>query len=416
MRGTSNTIANYVAGNSLVPAAVNDHVKLITTADDDLLFDLLALEPPAAATPTNVRVVFLPLNPGASVRGDGAARNVKIQPMRVLRSSVSNSYPREILSAVLAMEYVLALPSVPSAGNWGMLLLYAELSYVDTSNPTKGTQVSFNWAVPSYVAFASAPNWGTLPANTSTVWRIPIKYVKNVAAATTVSQEDIFDIEPDATYLGNVRNRVSAKFSGVQIKRAYSTNQNPKNLIAGGSSAFNANPLSSTVTPAVVWRDDIDLVVMEILVPEEVTGGTSAAPVDVTLDTSRDWRKANFSATWCIRTLGAGAGHLGEESSNVGSAASRSHPSDEHAIYVTIGQTHETYAGAGTFYMVGMVTIGTTVSLSGAANPNWATTGDYFMLMVDTSTGALKLRRNITGTSDGGPIWIKLEAFFGNGR
>lgn len=288
---------------------------------------------------------------------------------------------------------------------------------MDPTDVTKGTQVTLNWApAPAYVAFASAANFATLPAQVDGSWKVPLKYVKNVAGATTVSQEDIIDIEPDSTYAGNLRTRLAEKVSGVSFGRVYSTNQNPKNLVSGGSSAFNANALTSTKTPAAMWRNDVDFVVRSALIPEEVTGGTTGADVDVTLDTSRDWRKANFKCAWNIRTTGAGNGYFGEESTNIGAAASRSHPVDTSALYLTVGQTHETYAGGGTFYAAGIVTVGTTVSLSGAAAPDWASAGDYFMLIADTATGALKFRRKVTGSSAGGPIYLWIEAEFPNAR
>lgn len=120
--------------------------------------------------------------------------------MRVLRSSTSNASPRDVLSAVISTETTKAMPTVATAGLWGFELLYAQITYVDSSDVTKGTQVTLNWApAPTYVAFASAANFATLPSNTSTSWNVPLKYVKNVAAATTIGQEDIIDVEPDAT-------------------------------------------------------------------------------------------------------------------------------------------------------------------------------------------------------------------------
>lgn len=54
-RGTSNTGAGYLSGEALPPDAINDMLSLVNSADDDLMYELTGLNPPAAASATNVR-------------------------------------------------------------------------------------------------------------------------------------------------------------------------------------------------------------------------------------------------------------------------------------------------------------------------------------------------------------------------
>lgn len=212
-----------------------------------------------------------------------------------------------------------------------------------------------------------------------------------------------------------MRKRLAAKLTGITVTRPYSANQNPKNLVTGGSSAFNANALSSTKTPAVVWRNELEKVELEILIPEENTGGTSAAATYVTIDTSRDWRKANFKAFWSVAAVGAGNSYFGEESANTGSASTRQMPADV-SLYLTAGQSWEEHPALAGYRIAGVITFGTTTSANGGATPDWVTAADTFALVVDNTTGELKFRRVVTGSSAGAPVWVVLEAYFSHGR
>lgn len=419
MRSTPNIVANYATGTTFPAAAANDIATIVASADDDALYELTGLEPPASASTTNVNVGFIPLRSGPVVFGNAGARGVVVAPMRILRSSTDNAYPRALLSGVISTDTPVALPTVAPAGKWGLELLYAQLTYVDASNPTKGTAVTLNWAPsPTYVVFANAANAAALPANTSTSWNVPICYVKNVAGATTVALEDIVAAPPSiAGALPNLRQRIAQKFSGLRVQRGYCNAQNnPTRLLTGGASAYatGTQTLTSTRTPATVGRSSVDCEIREFLIPKEVTGGTSGVEQSFVIDDTRDWRKGNFKAEWCISNS---AVYFGEDDDSTGTAASRQFPATATsgvAAYLTFGQSHEVLGGIATYYSAGSVDQPLPALNGGTAyftNP-----ADYVRLAVDTSTGYLKLLRSIAGTGAGNQIYIVLTAFFPNAR
>jgi hypothetical protein len=426
MRGTTNTGAGYVQGEVFEEDAANDLIKVAVEADDNILAELLALEPPAAVTSTTPRVGFIPLRTGPIVYGDAAARNVNVYPLRVIRSSIDNAKPREMLSGVTLTTTTVAVPAVVGAGLWRLELLYAQLAYVDATDPTKGTTVTLAFA-PTAAGnpVAGDPSFASLPANTSTTWNVPIAYVKNIGGATTIANEDILEYPPSAAGLQN-QHHLSGNHSGIDARRAFSMDNNhPGEMVDGGASVFaaGATKLTSTVTPAVVGRHNLEHVKREILIPKEITAGTAGVTTDTVIDDSRDWRGANFLAHWILPATTTGA-YFGEDDASNGTSATRQAPCVIDAggvgissVHITAGQSWEV-AAAGVFagaLVAGECQTSTVVNAATTAMGWLAATGNIG-LTVDAATGALRFTRNLTGAAAGAPVWCVVEAWFGNHR
>ena len=434
MRGTPNTVDGLVAGSPFTPAEANDLIDLLTSADDDALYELLHLDPPPAATSTNVNVGYTPLLDGVPlVIGNAASRKVTVGPGRFFRSATDNTNLRAIASAVSILPVDVNMPAVAPGGQWGFELLYAQLTYVDPSFPTKGMTVRFYFAnSPAYVVFANAPNFATLPANTSTSWNIPLRYVRNVAGDTIQPQKTILDCPPPVTggIAGNLRRRILAKLSGVDARRAYSSaNQDPTKLVTGGSSAYAAGGssqiLTSTIIPAILGWHGGDVVIREIPIPCEVTGGTAGAPVATVVDDTRDWRGANFLSFW-FHARAVTNNFFGEDDTTHGTAESRHAPTFASTyasagtdVYVCAGQSWDSCTPSATLgagFWAAQIGDDQKNPPMNHTEAIWIT-GSGAGLIVDPSTGALMFLNKLAGgPSSGAVVWVVLVAFFSNHR
>ena len=142
MRGTANTRADHVGGSALAAPLIVDETTILTSADDDAIFELLDLEPPAAASPTNVNVGFVPQRSGPAVVGDAAALQITVRPIRVARSSTDNAKPRDLVSGALLASATVLLPALPAAGRWRADLVYAQVAYTNPRLPPPGATVT----------------------------------------------------------------------------------------------------------------------------------------------------------------------------------------------------------------------------------------------------------------------------------
>jgi hypothetical protein len=431
MRGSPNFVDTFSSGDPLPSALVDDLVDIVVSAGDDALFDIIPIDPPALASDTNVNVGFIPLRLGYPVVGDAAARQVTVKPVRVVRSSTTLSLPRGAASAVSAADTVVAQPAAAGPGLWGLDLLYARLQYADAANPPKGLTVTFLFATPAaYLSTAGAPGIAALPANSSGSWNVPLAYVKNVNGATTVPQSYVLDVPAgvvSSTNLGNLRNR----FAPHRARRAYSSANNAlAALVTGGSSQFNSasDRLTSTQTPAVLGRQGIDFETREILIPPQVTGGTSGVLSHTVIDDTRDWRGANFLSFWTIAA--DNTRHFGEDDPGLGSTITVQPTQMDGlvgapALFQSVGQSHVAIdpAGSGGFSSFNggsalwAANVGYDVSNSpsnGVTQP--VPTGNVVGLTVDASTGTLKFSRKHSGVSAGPAIYIVLFAFFSRAR
>jgi hypothetical protein len=420
MRSTANILASYLTGSPLPPNAVNDVGSLLASADDEAVFELIGIEPPPSASSTNVNVGYIPLRRGPLVVGSGSAREVTVLPMRAIRSSTSNASPRDCLSAVLSAPSTKTLPAAPSAGNWGIELLYAQIAYVDSSHPTKGTSVTLHWATsPTYVSTASAPNFATLPANTSTTWNVPIRYVKNVAGTTSIADDDIFEVPPAiGSTLGNLSHLIRARLGGINYQRGYHpANNDPVNLVSGGSSPY-ANGLfilDPTVTPTGIRRGENHLEIRDFMLTHRLLSRTNGADATVVLDSTLDWRYANFLVMWNLgRTT-----HVYCSEEDLSLFVTRNIPGSYddttgfQPIFITTG--HSFLAASPATIEVCRVSQDSTksVPINGGTYPY---ASGYLKLQVNHTTGNLELVKNIPGTAgtDGMAGWLVVMAFFPN--
>lgn len=433
-RGTANTGAGKVAGNTFKAETANDLLEIAIFADDDALCEMLGFEPPAGVTATTPRVAFVALRGGPVFTGDAAARNVNVAPMRGFRSSISNAAPREMLSALSLATTTVAMPAVVGGGLWRLELLYAQVAYVDSAFPEKGTTLTFAFApTAAGAAVAGAPTVATLPANTSTTWNIPLAYVKNVGGAVAIANEDILPVPWAADGGGAiipVQRYIGAQKSGIDARRSRAVSLNhPVDLVSGGSSALAAfadTRITSTNTPISLARAGVEFAIREILIPKDITGGTGGVETATIIDDTRDWRGANFYSLWLFPNSVAASNYFAEDDAGLGVAASTVFP------YFTVNAGVGTYAAthfahgqswrafttalhpAGTDFTAAEVATGT--SINGGANYLGLGAGDYAGLTVDPTTGVMKWRRIIAGAGAGGPITILLVAVFGNHR
>lgn len=418
--GTANLKSTLVTGNTLAAEQVDDLSTLVSRADDESLYDLIDLEPPAAATATNVNVGYVALRSGPLVTPDAFSRLVWVAPSRWCRSSISTVTPRRMLSATLDGISSIAMPTAAPFGKWGIELLYAQLAYVDPTEPAKGAQVTFHWATaPTYVNTGTAATPAVLPANTSTTWNVPVAYVKNIAGATAPTQHDILSPTPSTAggLDGKLRRRIGA--GSIDARRGYSSSAQSLATLAA------ANAITNAVTPAKVNKGDAELVVRSFNIPASMTGA-SGGVVYTDLDDTRDWRNATFTSFWNIACLSGAVIplYLGEEDAATGAATDRQAPvSLNNAVfpaqYTLWGQSFEEWpapwvghSNAGTAAVTGTngtsPTSGTPFFQANATNS--------ISLAVETSTGKLQMRRDITAAVAGGPVSILLFATFPNSR
>ena len=438
-RGTANTAAGKATGDALAAATANDVLTTLVSSDDDALYELLDFEPPAGVTSTTPRVGFIPLRNGPVVTGDIAARTVTVAPTRAFRSSVSNATPRAMLSATSFTTTQVNMPTVSAAGQWTWELLYAELTYVNSAKPEMGTQVQFYFA-PSVAttSTATAPSLAALPANTATLWNVPIAWVKNLGGATTIANEDIIEYQAVAVagFAQEPQPRIAAKKIGVDARRAYSSaNNDPTKLVNGSTSQWltkgTEQKITSTITSVSAGRHNVEWVRREILIPAGPaaatggTAGTGGAALEIVVDDTRDWRGANFRVeSWISATA---AHNFSEEDASVtafrGLPVLAASPSVAGvSMHVSIGNSWLAYtpgAAFGSAFWAAVIALDADVpgagSRNGVANVHLAS-GDGWALKVDSTTGALIFWSKRAGASSGPPIWMIVEAWFGNHR
>lgn len=425
--GTTNTKSTLVDGNTLPAAEVDDLATLLARADDEVLFDLYDIEPPSGASATNVNVGYIPLRTGPIVLPIGGSHGVIVQPARWCRSSTDNAQPRRMLSGTVNAQTIVTLPTAPSAGLWGIELLYAQLAYIDATDPAKGTQVTFNWAPsPTYVALANAANIATLPANTSTTWNIPVAYVRNYAGMTFANARDILSPTPSTSggKDGKLRRRIQAAGGGINAHRGYaSTTQALATLVAANTVITSSN------THPGVHKGDSEVVVRTFNFPATMTGSTAGVGTFTDVDDTRDWRNATFLSFISVAAASGGVVqplYLGEEQSTTGAATDRQAPLLTMSAWYPplFGQSFETYPGTPGKSLVGIATssAGIVPPLNAGVQPFFAASpasgNEALGLVVDSTTGVLQLFRNVpaAGVSGGagGPVSIFLIATFPN--
>lgn len=437
MRGNSNFNNALVQGNVLPSNLVNNAENILTSADDDATYELFELEPPIMAGLSTVNVAFSPLREGKFVLEDAGARQVTVEPMRVIRSSSDNSLPRAVISATVNEATVVACGTIPAAGDWGFDLLYAELTYVDASDAVKGTQVNFFWAQPVYAAFAAAGPFGTLPTNTSTAWYVPIAYVRVYAGQTAIAAKDIIEIPPDVDsgFVRELQLRINAGKSSSDIRRGYSSaNNSPETLTNGGTSAWiSGSPppgdqtiLLKTSTPIVVGRRNVECVRREFVFPAAVSGygmsGTGGVQTMV-IDDTRDWRGANFKVEMFHPDLTNV--QFGEDDPSLPYTRIFPVMADTGAAftacyyYAVVGNswvaTNPGIASAGSQFWAAFFGANADVKGIGPINgqPDFISVGEACGMYVDSTTGVLTWWTNRSATA-GPPAWILVEAWFSN--
>ena len=420
--GTANLRSTSAIGDVITPEMANDLATLAAHSDDEALFDLYDLEPPAAATATNVNVGYIPLEGGGVVQPHATGRSVDVMPVRVARSSTSNATPRAMLSAVSGALTTVAMPAAPSATNWGLELLYAQLSLVTPTDPSKGAQVTFLWAPsPAYVASSLAGNAAALPANTSTTWNVPLMYVRNYYGQTSVAAHDLISVGPLAALSpdGKMRRRVGAAAGTIHARRGYaSALQSVATLLA-------ANAISTTVTPSKAHREDLETVFRVFKIDASLTVGTSGSTFYFDLDDTRDWRKGDFVSFWLVPGTTVPTFLFGEEDAASGTSATRQLPTstaetspsaNANAHYLQFGQSFEPWQGSGSYARVGAA-FGTGSTDQGAVpllGAPYYSAPSNIAVVVDMSTGKLRLAVNIAGSGNGSPVTIFMFATFGN--
>ena len=414
--GTTNLKSTATTGDVLPAEQVDDLSTLIARADDESLYDLIDLEPPAAATSTSVNTGYIPLRSGPLVTPDAFSRIVWVAPARWCRSSTSTVTPRRMLSSTVDGNVSIAMPTIAPFGKWRIELLYAQLAYANPTDPTKGTTVSFLWATsPVDANLGSAAAVATLPANTSTTWNIPIQYVKNIAGATAPTQHDLLSPTPTAAggLDGKLRRRVGA--GAIDAQRGYSSAAQALSALAAANTV-----ITTTATHPGVHKADSELVVRTLKIDAPLLAGTGGSVATFDVDDTRDWRNADFVSFWNVPVA---AGYsFGEEDPTVATSADRQLPESgngaiAHASYMIFGQSFEPWAGSGTLARAARVVAPTTTTgyepLKGSS---FIAVGDYIDLVVDMTTGKMRVSRKIAGAGAGSPITVILIATFPNSR
>jgi hypothetical protein len=422
MRGTPNLRDTFGSGDPLPPGTVNDVVDLATSAGDDTLYDILPIDPPASASFANVRFFWFPLRSGAAIVGD-ASRQVTVKPLRVGRSSISNASPRALLTGASETDTVVAMPTVAAGGQWRFELLYAQLAYVDASDPSKGTTVTYLFATSAAdVSTASPANFASLPSSGPTTWNIPLFYVKNVGGATSIAAEDILEFQPTINYGGINYGCVRGMLSGRDMRRAYSSaNQAPNLMTTGGSAAWasGSQVLTSVQTGVMAGSHGAaEFVFREIPLAKEKTGPNADILQHIVVDDSRDWRNANFYSLWSV--VGDASFNHGEDDSGTSNRAAPTQLDGNNAKnYVSVGQSFvavnpQTSGSFGGGSALWAANIGSEVS-NGPVGGGTTFAGEVLGLTVDSSTGALRWTRKRAGSAASGPpISIFLVAIFPN--
>jgi len=432
--GTANLISAFVTGSVLPANTVDDLSLLLSRADDETLFDLYELDPPSAATSTLVNVGYIPLREGAVVTGDPSNMRVFVAPVRVVRSSISASTPRRILSAISSAATTVSMPAAPAAGKWRIELLYAQIAWTNASEPAAGASVTFAFATsPADAVTSGAANVATLPANTSSTWNVPLAYVKNINGATGINPRDVLDYTPAASggTDGKLRRRVRG--GGIDARRAYASG--PQSV-----ATLNAahTEITSALTRPTVHKAGGEMVMRLLTLTKSMTGGTSGVTATVDVDDTRDWRDGTFFSAWNVPYGTAGLGqdstataiqYHAEEDTGTGVAGTRRAPmstdvsggANVPALYLQWGQSYETNDLTDAV-AVRTVTgkLGTTASAVAGARPivgaPYIAAADWLQLRVDISTGKLQLQRNIAGAAAGAPVTVLLVAHFSNSR
>lgn len=419
--GTTNLKSTSGTGDVVAPELANDLCTLAARADDESLYDLIDLEPPAGASATNVNVGYIPLRGGPLVAEDALDRLVWIAPSRWCRSSISTVTPRRMLSGTIDTLTSMALPTIAPAGKWRIELLYAQLAYVNPTDPTKGTQVTLHWATsPADANLGSAAAVATLPANTSTTWNIPVSYVKNIAAATRTYAHDILSPTPSTSggLDGKLRRRLGPGPGALDARRGYSSSVQSLATLAA------ANEIKDTLTPAKAHKADSEVVIRTFNIPASMTGA-SGGVVYTDLDDTRDWRNGTFISFWNVACLNGTVfpPYLGEEDAATGISTTRQAPTNDSfaatypAQYMHFGQSFEPDPAWTPKFRVARVGVtGTWGAAPLQGTPYFEANATDSVALVVSSGGVLQLRRDITAAVAGGPISIFLIATFPNSR
>jgi hypothetical protein len=449
MRGNINFSDTRTTGTALPPGQPNGEVDLTTSADDDALYELLCLQPPSAASATNVAVGYCPIwpstynpvthAPGAKQPGLLASVSsgvVTVNPVRLIRSSINSSTPRALLSATIDAATTIAVPTAPSS-EWGVELLCGLIQYVNPSIPAQGTVASLFWATsPTYVSTGTAvPNIASIPASSSGTWVVPLIYVVNVSTASLSNHRLISG--PVGFYNLGGGNQVfsmghlvpSSQKSLAQSTRAYSAAANSiAAMVSGGGPFSNASGLEfispTSGTPMAVGRSDQEYVVKSIKIPAD----TAHSSGDFDVDDTRDWRNGDFFVRFIVGAYPAADNFAEEDPANTAytrqlmpyTAHDTGSGSLSTTVYLTTGNsfvatTPNASTGPTTSqFWAGVVSPDIAQNPANLTTPTIApTTGHYFGLYVSATTGALRFTRSATG----GVIssyWIIVEAFFPN--
>jgi hypothetical protein len=451
MRGNTNLKDNRTTGTALPPGQPNALVDIATSADDSAIFEAVSLATPASASATYVAVGYSPITPdaypvagtpgyaqpGLLVYGSASARQVTVNPIRLVRSSVSASTPRAVLSAVSDAPTTIAMPACTS-GNWGIVLLYGIISWVDPSNHSAGTVASFAfWNPTFYVSTATAvPYVAALPDQADGAWHVPIAYVINVGTDTSSTPNNRIISGPTGVITGSGSTTISLGHLGASSQggfqqstrgHAEATNGIAAMLKGGGplSIATGSEYITPTYTPATVARRDQAYVVKDFRIPADAAA-TSATDFD--LDDTRDWRNANFYVRFICAYYHSPADSFAEDDPLNTGAVNQAFP------YTSINRSGTTYPGTiihtvgQSFTAVAVAATGPTAARlwAGVVSPDiiqnpanaptpavWLSSGNYFGVYVEASTGKLRFARSASGAIIGA-YWIIVEAFFPN--
>ena len=452
MRGNTALKDNRTNGTAFPAAQPNAEVDLTTSADDDAIYDLCGIAPPASASATKVAVGYQPLLPqtesattsgtlsgttqaGVVAFGDPALRQVTVNPIRLIRSAISNSTPRAILSTTLDAQTTIATPSVPG-GYWQIDMLCGVISWVDPSNHSSGTVGSLVWATsPTPVTSGTAvPNVASAPIQVDGAWVVPLLYFVNYASDVGTPNHRIISgpigssTNGGTTTVSMGRIPTGSQRASGQSTRGFAAATNALPAMLSGSGPFASAAGNEFVsltggTPGVIAGHDQSRVVKDFRVPVDAAHSSG----DFDLDDTQDWRNANFY----VRFIFGGniTDHYGEDDQSNTGAPRQFAPYTSHdagggpvysSIYHAVGNSFQpvtpnaTTGATSSKLWAGIVSPDITQhpvnASTGAIN---ISTGNYFGIYVDPSTGKLRATRSASG----GVIssyWIIVEAFFPN--
>jgi hypothetical protein len=331
-----------------------------------------------------------------------------------------------MVSATIDVDTTMAMPAAPgTASTWGWELLYAELALVDALAPTKGLTVTLKWASPTYASTSGAATFGALPANTSSKWNVPLRYVRNVYGQTQPVQADVIEVPPAVVsgFSGNVGAKLNARVTGVENRPAYSSaNHAPATLQTGGASAFAAGNqiLSSTDTPAVLGATECDVVNVRIALPKEKTGVTNGIDRIIVVDDKRDWRNGEFFARAIV-----GLTSTLEFASGTAGGASRTFPLVHRTSYIQSTTSYMYMLNGGIVECAGQSFVAQSLTAANlpilATSRRWVAAFDVLGatasfaggLYADETTGYLTFICNRAGAvANGPPVLIHLTGWF----